>query len=43
MGTTTTGVSVEEFLGRDFPAGAWLVEGEVVVNDPTFEHQRIAG
>ncbi len=35
-------MSVEEFLNGDFPVGAWLVEGEVVVNDPTFEHQRIA-
>jgi Uma2 family endonuclease len=39
--TTSTGVSVEEFLDGDYPDGAWLVEGEVVVNDPTFRHQDI--
>lgn len=43
MSTTGTGVSVEVFLEGDFPEGAWLVEGEVVVTDPTFEDQRIAG
>lgn len=43
MSVTATGVSVEEFLDGAFPTGSWLVEGEVVVNDPTFEHQRIAG
>lgn len=42
MGTTTTGLSVQEFLTSDPSPGSWLVEGEVVVNDPTFEHQRIA-
>lgn len=42
MSTTATGVSVEEFLDGDYPEGAWLVEGEVVVNDPTFRHQRMA-
>lgn len=42
MGTTTTGVTIDAFLAGDFPDGSWLVEGEVVVNDPTFEHQRIA-
>lgn len=41
--STTAGVSVEGFLEGDFPPGAWLVEGEVVVNDPTFEHQRLSG
>ncbi len=40
--TTATGVTVEEFVDGDHPAGAWLVEGEVVVNDPTFRHQEIA-
>lgn len=40
--TTATGVSVEEFLDGDYPAGAWLVEREVVVNDPTFRHQEIS-
>lgn len=40
---TATDVSIEDFLDGDYPPGAWLVEGEVVVNDPTFRHQRIAG
>ncbi|MGH9155734.1 MAG: Uma2 family endonuclease [Acidimicrobiales bacterium] len=42
MGATTTGVTVEEFVAGTFPPGHWLVEGNVIVNDPTFEHQRIA-
>lgn len=38
-----TGLSVEQFLAGDWPAGAELIDGEVVVTDPTFEHQRLAG
>lgn len=38
---TTTRVSVEEFLAGDWPAGSWLVDGEVVVNDPGFHHQEL--
>ena len=34
-------VSVEEFLAGDWPAGSWLVDGEVVVNDPGFQHQEV--
>lgn len=36
-----TRLSIEEFLGGDWPPGAQLVDGEVIVNDPTFQHQRI--
>lgn len=36
-------VSVEEFLAGDWPADAWLVDGEVVVNDPGFHHQEVVG
>lgn len=36
-----TRVSVEDFLTPDFPRGAWLVDGEVVVNDPTLHHQEV--
>ncbi|MGI8758460.1 MAG: Uma2 family endonuclease, partial [Acidimicrobiales bacterium] len=39
----TTGVSADEFLGGDWDRDAELVDGEVVVNDPTLWHQRIAG
>jgi Uma2 family endonuclease len=38
---TTTRVSVEEFLAGDWPADSWLVDGEVVVNDPGFQHQEV--
>ncbi len=34
-------MSVEEFLAGDYPAGSWLVDGEVVVNDPGFQHQEV--
>jgi hypothetical protein len=40
--TITTGLSVEEYLARDFPPRTQLVDGELVVNQPTFRHQRIA-
>jgi Uma2 family endonuclease len=36
-----TRLSIEEFLCGDWPPGAQLVDGEVIVNDPTFQHQRI--
>lgn len=39
--TITTGISVEEFLDGDYPPGSWLVDGEVIMNDPTFRHQEI--
>jgi len=44
--TTTTSselgrVSVEEFLAGDWPADSWLVDGEVVMNDPGFQHQEV--
>ncbi len=35
-----TGLSIEEFLGGDWPPGAQLIDGEVIVNDPTHRHQR---
>lgn len=41
--SATTGISVEDFLAGDWPPDAQLVDGEVIVNDPSFEHQRIAG
>lgn len=41
--STTTGLSVEDFLARDdWPPGAELVDGEVVVMDARFGHQEIA-
>ncbi len=33
-------MSVEEFLAGDWPADAWLVDGEVVVNDPVSNTRR---
>ncbi len=36
-------VSVEEFLAGDWPADAWLIDGEVVMNDPGFHHQEVVG
>ena len=39
--TMVTGLTVEEFLDGDFPAGAELIDGKVVVNDPSFEHQAV--
>lgn len=35
--------SVEEYLDGDWPPNSQLIEGEVVVNDPTVLHQRAAG
>ena len=35
-----TRLSIEEFLRGDWPPGAQLVDGEVIVNDPTLRHQR---
>jgi len=34
-------VSVEEFLAGDWPTDSWLVDGEVVMNDPGFQHQEV--
>ncbi len=41
--SATTGISISDFLAGDWPPDAQLVDGEVIVNDPSFEHQRIAG
>ena len=35
-----TRMLVEEFIGADFPHGTQLINGEVVMHDPTFMHQR---
>lgn len=40
--TLTTGLSNEAFLDGDFPRGAELIDGEVVVNDPGFRHRELA-
>ena len=40
--SSVTRVGVEQFLDGDWPPGAELVDGEVVVADPSFEHQEIA-
>ncbi|HVF15149.1 MAG TPA: Uma2 family endonuclease [Acidimicrobiales bacterium] len=37
-----TRLSIEEFLCGDWPPGAQLIDGEVIVNDPTLKHQEIA-
>ncbi len=34
-------MSVEEFLAGDWPADAWLVDGEIIVSDPGFQHQEV--
>ena len=36
-----TRLSIEEFLRGDWPPGAQLIDGEVIVNDPALQHQRI--
>ena len=36
-----TRLSIEEFLRGDWPPGAQLIDGEVIVNDPTLRHQRV--
>lgn len=38
----TARLTVEEYLVRDFPPYAQLIDGEVVMNQPTARHQRIA-
>jgi len=44
VSATTTGVTVDEFLTPGAcPREAQLIHGEVVVIDPTFEHQRVTG
>ena len=35
----TTRMLVEDFIGGDFPRGTQLIDGEVVMNDPTHLHQ----
>jgi Uma2 family endonuclease len=37
-----TRLTIEEFLGGDWPPGAQLIDGEVIVNDPTLRHQETA-
>ncbi|MEA2685046.1 MAG: hypothetical protein QOE93_241 [Actinomycetota bacterium] len=37
-----TRLSIEEFLRGQWPPGAQLVDGEVIVNDPTLRHQEAA-
>lgn len=39
---TRIDVSVEEYLAGDSPRDSELIDGEVIVNDPTFHHQEIA-
>lgn len=34
-------LSIEEFLAGDWPAGTQLVDGEVIMSDPSFRHQEI--
>lgn len=38
---TTSGLHLDEFLAGDWPDGAELVEGKVIVSDPTFRHQEM--
>lgn len=40
--SAVTGISVEEFLAGDWPRDAQLLDGEVVVTDPTLWHQEVA-
>jgi len=40
--TTRTELSIEQFLADDWPADTQLVDGEVIMNDPGFRHQKIA-
>lgn len=37
-----TGIGIEDFLARDWPADTELVDCEAVLNDPSFRHQKIA-
>jgi Uma2 family endonuclease len=39
----TTRMLVEDFLGGDVPPHSQLINGEVVVHDPNFRHQRTLG
>ena len=41
--TMTTRMFVEDFLQGGFPRGTQLINGEVVMNDPTLLHQRAVG
>jgi Uma2 family endonuclease len=38
---TLTRLSTDDFLAGDWPAGTELVDGEVVMNDPSFRHQEV--
>lgn len=36
-------VSVEEYLAAEWPPNSQLIDGEVIVNDPAWRHQRVVG
>jgi len=40
--SVTARLTVEEYLARDFPPKTQLIDGEVVLNEPTARHERIA-
>ncbi len=35
------GLSIEEFLAGHWPADTQLVDGEVIMSDPSFRHQEV--
>lgn len=41
MVATRTAMSIEDFLAGDWPKNTQLIDGEVVMNDPSFRHQRV--
>lgn len=43
MALTETGLTVEEFLARDWPRGTQLIDGEVILNQPLLPHQLALG
>lgn len=43
MVTTTSRMTVDEFLARDWPRGTQLIAGEVVVSQPSVSHQELVG
>ena len=42
MSATRTRISADQFVAGGYPRDSELVDGELVVSDPTFEHQEIA-
>jgi Uma2 family endonuclease len=40
--TTRTGLTIEQFLAGDWPPQTQLIDGEVILNDPSFRHQEIS-